>query len=583
MNTNCLVIARCSFGRVGMGACAGGLPNGWLKWEGSIQMEENKLKFSRRQFMGLLGTAVAGTAMMGMVGCSGGGSEKKDDGKAASGDKAADSITYSLTADPRALDPAYFDDGESAVVCCNIYEGLYGFAEKNAEVKPLLATELPEISDDGLIYTIKLREGVKFHDGTDFNADAVKTSIERLLEPNRNSDQPYASFVFGEEAANSGVKTVEAVDATTVKITMRAANTSFLKNLAMALASPIVSPKAIEAASAGSAITTPCGTGPYKFVDWTKSASVTLEANEDYWDKDNAPKTKNVIFKIIAEGNTRITSLLNGECDIISSVDPSSANQITDGGYELFSEDGMTINYMAFNTDEGGICADKEVRKAIAQAINVEEMVSAIYGEYASVANSVMPLWMAPYDKDVKQTAYDPDAAKATLAAKGVTKLACITYSTARPYNAKGGVELANMVQGYLSKVGVDVEITQYDWTTYKSKVQTDPYDICFYGWTGDNGDPDNFMNLPADSNRSMNVAHWDNEEYKALIAKGIATPDGDERDAIYKQCEEMMAEEQPWLLISHSKNLLGYSPKVKGFYYHPTGVAFFKGVSKEA
>lgn len=244
MDTNCLVIARCSFGRVGMGACAGGLPNGWLKWEGSIQMEENKLKFSRRQFMGLLGTAVAGTAMMGMVGCSGGGSEKKGDGKAASGDKAADSITYSLTADPRALDPAYFDDGESAVVCCNIYEGLYGFAEKNAEVKPLLATELPEISDDGLIYTIKLREGVKFHDGTDFNADAVKTSIERLLEPNRNSDQPYASFVFGEEAANSGVKTVEAVDATTVKITMRAANTSFLKNLAMALASPIVSPKA---------------------------------------------------------------------------------------------------------------------------------------------------------------------------------------------------------------------------------------------------------------------------------------------------------------------------------------------------
>ena len=102
-------------------------------------------------------------------------------------------------------------------MCCNIYEGLYGFAEKNAEVKPLLATELPEISDDGLIYTIKLREGVKFHDGTDFNADAVKTSIERLLEPNRNSDQPYASFVFGEEAANSGVKTVEVVDATTVK------------------------------------------------------------------------------------------------------------------------------------------------------------------------------------------------------------------------------------------------------------------------------------------------------------------------------------------------------------------------------
>lgn len=546
-------------------------------------MEESKLKFSRRQFMGLLGTAVAGTAMMGMAGCSGGSSEKKSDDKAASGSKGADSITYSLTADPRALDPAYFDDGESAVVSCNIYEGLYGFAEKNAEVKPVLATELPEISSDGLIYTIKLREGVKFHDGSDFNAAAVKTSIERQLEPNRTSDQPYASFVYGEEASNSGVKSVEAVDDKTVKITLRAANTSFLKNLAMCLAAPIVSPKAAEKAGQGKAITEPSGTGPYKFVDWTKSASITLEANEDYWDKDNAPKIKNIIFKVIAEGNTRITSLLNGECDIISSVDPSSASQITDGGYELFSEDGMTINYMAFNTDAGGICADKEVRKAIAQAVNVEEMVSAIYGEYASVANSVMPLWMAPYDKDIKQTAYDPDAAKATLAAKGVTKLTCITYSTARPYNAKGGVELANMIQGYLSKVGVEVNITQYDWTTYKSKVQTDPYDICFYGWTGDNGDPDNFMNLLADSNKSMNVAHWDNAEYKKLIAKGVDTPDGDDRDAIYKECEQMVADEQPWLLISHSKNLLGYSPKVKDFYYHPTGVVFFKGVSKEA
>lgn len=533
--------------------------------------------------MGLLGTAVASTAVIGMAGCSSnsGSSEKKSD-SSASGSGVAESITYSLTADPRALDPAYFDDGESAIVSCNIHEGLYGYGAKDATVQPVLAAELPEISDDMLTYSIKLREGIKFHDGEEFNAAAVVKSVERLLEPNRNSDMPYASFVFGEEAANSGVKTVEAVDDKTVKFTMRAANTSFLKNLAMCLASPIVSPKAIDDA-AGKPIEKPVGTGPYKFVDWTKSASITLEANEDYWDKDNAPKTKNIIFKVIAEGNTRITSLLNGECDIISSVDPSSANQITDGGYELFAEDGMTINYMAFNTDEGGICADKEVRKAIAQAINVEEMVTAIYGDYASVANSVMPLWMAPYDKDIKQTAYDPDAAKATLSAKGVTELTCITYSTARPYNAKGGVELANMIQGYLDKVGVKVNITQYDWTTYKSKVQTDPYDICFYGWTGDNGDPDNFMNLLADSNKSMNVAHWNNAEYKKLIAQGIDTPDGDDRDAIYKKCEEMVAEEQPWVLISHGKNLLGYSPKVKDFYYHPTGVVFFKGVSKEA
>ena len=542
---------------------------------------ESKSAFSRRQFMELLGVSAAGFGLVSMAGCGGGDDAKKDEGAdAPAAGGTADTITYSLTADPRAVDPAYFDDGESAVVSCNMYEGLYQYGKTDAKVSPCLAKDLPEISDDGLVYTIKLNEGIKFHDGTDFNAEAVKKSIERQLEPNRNSDMPYASFVFGEEEADNGVASVEAVDDYTVKITMRAASAPFVKNLAMALASPIVAPSAIEAATDGQAITNPVGTGPYKFVDWTKGASVTLVANEDYWGE--APKTKNLVFKIIAEGNTRLTSLINGECDIISSVDPASADQIVDNGFELFSEDGMTINYMAFNT-ETGKCTDQEVRKAVAQAINVEEMVKSIYGDYATVANSVMPTWMAPYTKDVKQTAYDPEAAKKTLADKGITSLQCITYTTARPYNQKGGSDLANMIQGYLSAVGVELSITQYDWTTYKTKVQTDPYDICFYGWTGDNGDPDNFMNLLADTNWSMNVAHWQDDEYKALIAEGLKTPDGDARDAIYLQCEEMVAEKQPWVLISHSKNLLGYSPKVKDFYYHPTGVVFFKGVSKEA
>ena len=158
-----------------------------------------------------------------------------------------------------------------------------------------------------------------------------------------------------------------------------------------------------------------------------------------------------------------------------------------------------------------------------------------------------------------------------------------MTYTNSRPYNTKGGSKLARLIQGYLQEVGVTVNITEYDWTTYKTKCQTDPYDICFYGWTGDNGDPDNFMNLLVDSNWSMNVARWNNQEYKDLIAQGVTLPDGEERNAIYHQCEEMVAEEQPWLLISHSQNLCGYSPKVHDFYYHPTGVVFMKGVTKDA
>jgi peptide/nickel transport system substrate-binding protein len=222
-----------------------------------------------------------------------------------------------------------------------------------------------------------------------------------------------------------------------------------------------------------------------------------------------------------------------------------------------------------------------EARKAFAKAVNVEEMVSSLYGDYASVATSIMPLWMAPYDSAVTQTAYDVDAAKTELAAAGVTSVKCITYSNSRPYNTKGGQVLAEAIQGYLKKAGVEVTIDTYDWTTYKTKVQTEAYDICFYGWVGDNGDPDNFMNLLADSNVSMNVARFDDADYKALIAKGVATPDGDDRNDVYLQCEQMAAEKQPWLLISHSKNLAGYNPKVKDFVIHPTGDVWMWGATK--
>ncbi len=165
-------------------------------------MEASKQAFSRRRFVELLGVSAASFGLVNMAGCGGGGGEKPAEGQGG-GDAPSgmsDTITYSLTADPRAVDPAYFDDGESAVVSCNIHEGLYQYGKTDAKVSPCLAADLPEISDDGLTYTIKLREGVKFHDGTRFNADAVKASIERQLEPNRNSDMPYASFVFGEEA-----------------------------------------------------------------------------------------------------------------------------------------------------------------------------------------------------------------------------------------------------------------------------------------------------------------------------------------------------------------------------------------------
>ncbi|MCL2882967.1 MAG: ABC transporter substrate-binding protein [Coriobacteriia bacterium] len=547
-------------------------------------MENLSKSFSRRQFLKYLTAATASVGAFALVGCQSNDTTGTDGtgGTGSTGSSQyADTLTYAQGADPRALDPAFFDDGESAKVACNIYEGLYRYDDKTTDVLPSLATALPDISEDGLTYKINLRQGVKFQDGTDFTADAVRVSWERQLSPNATSDMPYASFVFGSPDIGSGLDSINIVDDYNIELTLRAPSSAFLRNLAMTLAAPICSPTALNN-NAGNISEAPVGTGPYSFVSWTKSDNIKLLAYADYWDTANAPKTKNVIFKVIPENATRVTALLNNEVDVIDGVDVSAADQIINSGFTLFAEDGMTINYMAFNTS-AGVCTDQDVRRALAQAVNVEELVTALYGDYASPATTVMPLWMAPYASGVTPVSFDPDTAKATLAAKGVTSLTCITYTNPRPYNTKGGQVLAESIQGYLQNIGVTMTITPYDWTTYKTKVQTDPFDIAFYGWTGDNGDPDNFMNLLADPNPSMNISRFNDPDYNALIVKGLETPDGPDRDAVYLQCEEMVAEKAPWLCISHAKNLCGVNPKVNDFYYHPTGSVFLRGVTKNA
>lgn len=520
-----------------------------------------------------------------LSGC--GGSKRASDagsaaGSAASGASAAatgataDTFTFAQGSDPRGLDPAYVDDGESAKIICNIYEGLVKYKQDSTDIEPCLATSW-DVSTDQTQYTFHLRTSVKFQDGTPFNAEAVKKSIERQLEPNVTDDMPYASFVFGSIKAKQGVKEVKVVDDNTVEIDLFSPQTSFLKSMAMVLAAPIVSPTALQ--KYGNNLNEhPVGTGPYSFVSWNKGQSVVLKANPDYW--GDKPKTENVVFRFIKENSSRVIALTSGEVDAIDGIDATVVDQITNAGDKLYTADGMTINYMAYNV-KSNTFKNADARKAFSQAVNVPEMVKSLYKDYATVATSILPTFMEGYSKDVKQTAFDKDAAKAAFAKLGIKSVNMITYSNPRPYNTVGGQVLAETIQGYLKDVGVTCNIKTYDWTTYKAEVKKGDYDICFYGWTGDNGDPDNFMNLLADQDPSMNVSHYNDADYTALIAKGLATPDGDARAAIYTQCEQKAAAENIWMPISHSVTLCAYNPKVSGFFYHQTGVTPFAGVTK--
>lgn len=523
-------------------------------------------------------------ASLALFGCGGNDANKQQQGNAAQGgnqaqgDAAGDgALTFAQGAEPRGLDPALVDDGESSKVIVNIYEGLVEFADDSTEIEPCLATDWT-ISEDGLTYTFNLREGVTFHDGEPFNADAVKFNVDRQTI-NKTADMGYADFVFG------AVAECNVIDDYTIEFKLKAPSTPFMNNLAMSLGAPIVSPKALQE-NENDVNRAPVGTGPYKFVEWNPDQDIILERYDGYWGEKAA--TKNILFKFIKENSSRVMALVNGETDMLDGIDASVVGEIENAGMKIFKAAGMNVNYMAYNM-QSPIMQDKEVRVALSQAINVPELVEGLYQGYATLATSILPDFMPGYSADVTQIAYDPEAAKATLAAKGVTELHAITYTNPRPYNTIGGQALAEGVLGYFEAAGVKLVIDSYDWTTYKEKVKNRDFDICFYGWNGDNGDADNFMSLLKGSvgdtppDPTMNVAMYDNAEFNALLDKAAQTPNGDERNALYAEMEQFIADEAVWLPISHSDSLSAYNPAVNNYSYHVTGNIFFKAMSKAA
>ncbi|NFG28793.1 ABC transporter substrate-binding protein [Clostridium botulinum] len=521
----------------------------------------------KKKALSLILTAILSTTFL--VGC--GGQTTNNSGNSSGGK----TFIFAQGADPRGLDPAFVDDGESAKVMCNIYEGLVAYGDDNTNIQPCLA-ESWDISDDGTEYIFHLRKGVKFHDGTDFNSEAVVKSVVRQLPPNRTDDMPYASFTF------AGVKAVEAIEENTVKFTLESPNTPFISNLAMSLAAPIVSPKALDESN-GNLNEKPVGTGPFKFVSWEKGEKVTIEKNNDYWGEK--AKLDKVVLKITKENSVRASELMTGAIDAMDGLDPNDVDKLKEKNMTIFSKPGMNINYMAFNCERAPF-NNAKLREALSYAIDRNELVQYLYQGYADPAKTEIPSFIPGFKENVAAYEYNPEKAKEIIAELGLSDLNIhmITYSNPRPYNSVGGQKLAEAIQNYFSKVGVTSTIDVYQWTEYKDKTQQGEGDIVFYGWNGDNGDADNFFSL-LDSKEiagSLNVARFNNPEVDALLLKGKQTPNGDARNAVYGELQDLLAKQAPWVPISYAKQMAASTPNVKNFSVHPTGSIFFKNVDKE-
>ncbi len=486
--------------------------------------------------------------------------------------KPQDNLFYATSTEPLGLDPALVDDNDSGNINCNIYESLLQFKSDNTDIEPCLA-ESWTISEDGTEYTFKLRQGVKFHDGTEFDAEAVKFNFDRQRPENLVPKMSFAPLVFGD------VKSTEVVDKYTVKITLNKSSTPFLRNMAMCFAAPIISPTALKKYN-NNVMENPVGTGPYKLVAWDKGQQLILTTNEEYWGKK--PPVQNVIYRIMKETSARVVALNNGEADIINGIDANVIKQIKEAGNVVYEDEGNNTNYMVYNCREGYITADREVRLALAQAINVPELVESLYKGYADYAPSYFPTFMDGHDPALKGIEFNPEAAKKVFEKKGIKEINILTYSNARYYNTVGGQVLAEAVQAYLAKVGVKANIEVYDWATFKTKLLTNKWDISFIGWIGDNGDPDNFINILSADDPISNQGLWLNEEFISIVNQATHVKDGPERIALYKRAAEIINEDVGILTISHAKTLAAHRPNISGKFTHPIGLNFFVNVKKD-
>jgi ABC-type transport system substrate-binding protein len=320
-------------------------------------------------------------------------------------------LLYSRGSDAISLDPAIPDDGESFKPIIQIYDCLVKYKPGSTDLAPGLA-EKWDVSKDGLVYTFTLRKGVKFHDGTPFNAKAVKFSFDRQLKGKALPDMAYASFTFGE------VKSVEATDEYTVKITLTKPYTPFLANMAMGLSAPIISPTACEKAGKDWGVKVAVGTGPFIFEKWDKGTeTIYLKKNANYW--GTVPKLDQVIIKVTKDNTVRATEIIAGGVDMIDGIAPADVTRLkAEKNVTFLSGAGMNVNYCAFRTDRPPF-DNAKVRQALSHAVNLDAIVTTLYKGTATRANGVMPPGFFGYIKELKPYEYNVDAAVKLLREAG--------------------------------------------------------------------------------------------------------------------------------------------------------------------
>ena len=465
-----------------------------------------------------------------------------------------------------------------------VYGRLTDFADGTTEVEPGLA-ESWDVSADGRSITFHLRHNVQWHANThfrptrNFNADDVLFSFERQWKD--ESAYHHVSGggydYFNDMGLPKLLEGIDRIDDTTVRFRLTQAQAPFLANMAMDFT-------AIQSKEYADALSRlgrpelidqePIGTGPFAFVAYQKDSTIRYRAFAGYWGE--RPKIDALVFSIVKDPAVRLAKLRANECQIAPYPNPADLPAIrADKNLQLLSQPGLNIGYLAFNALKPPF-TDKRVRQAISYAIDKAAILTAIYQGAGQPAKNLIPPTLWSYNDSVQDWPYDPAQAKALLAEAGFPngfETTLWAMPVQRPYNPDAR-RMAEMMQADLARIGIKASIVSYEWGEYRKRVQNAEHGMALLGWTGDNGDPDNFFVPLAGCDAARigggSASKWCNPAFEALIRRAVTLTSEAERAKLYEQAQVIMHEEAPFVFVAHSVVFLPMRKEVTGFRMSP-------------
>lgn len=464
-----------------------------------------------------------------------------------------DTLIIGLDDDPPQLDP----HRSTAAVDRQVFQSLYNTLidiNENLEFVPELAKSW-EISDDGKTYTFELQQGVVFHDGTPFNAKAVKFNFERMLDP---------EFASPRSSEINLVTEVKAIDEHTVEVKLEKPYAPFLSVLTDR-AGMMVSPTAVKK-EGESFSNKPVGTGPYKLVDRVQQDHINLTRFEDYWREK--PAIKNVVYKPYPDGNSRVTNLISGKLDIVNKIPYKDIDKLKNASNVKMSvKDGLGFQGLMLNTESAPF-NNKKVRQAINIAIDRAAIAKVIFHDGVSPAVSPFPPSSWAHPDDMKIPEADIEKAKKLLKESGQSNVSFTLKITPKPEEK----QLGQMLQSMLGQIGVKVKIEMVEFGALLEQMRNHDYDALRIGWSG-RVDPDGNAYTWFSTEGSLNDMSYSNPEVDKLLSKARTLTDQAKRKELYIEVAHILWEDAPYIFIFHEKDYKPMKKYVEGFKHVADGM----------